>query len=99
MPKPLSAALIILILCCGGLTSYLIKYRVQDVQKELQAARLKLQTEEEAVRILEAEWAYLIRPERLQELQARYLQLVPYQAQQITSIDNLPVKVQQGAVQ
>ena len=75
-------------LVCAALAFglYLVKYAVQDVQNDLASRRAELASEREAIHLLNAEWAYLTRPERLEELQQKHLSL-----QTISSVQTVPV--------
>lgn len=72
---------------------YLVKYSVQDVQRELAARRMQLATEKESLHLLKAEWAYLNRPDRLRHLADRHLDLVPLDSRQINQVSVLPAAV------
>jgi hypothetical protein len=69
---------------------YLVKYSVQDVQRELAALKTNLATEKESLHLLSAEWAYLNRPDRLRQLADRHLDLVPLDSRQIDRVSVLP---------
>lgn len=69
---------------------YLVKYRVQDVAREVAASEQALKKERDAVHLLGAEWAYLNRPERLKQLSQRYLELQPVSSAQFVSFHALP---------
>ena len=70
---------------------YNLKYRIEDQQETRQSLRQEITNEEDAVRILRAEWSYLTQPERLQSLMARHLELDPLKASQIATFDDLPM--------
>lgn len=72
---------------------YLVKYSVQDVQRELAARKTELATEKETIHLLNAEWAYLNRPDRLRQLADRHLDLVPLDSRQINQVSVLPAAV------
>ncbi len=69
---------------------YLVKYSVQDVQREVAAVKRELAVEKESLHLLNAEWAYLNRPDRLRQLADRHLDLVPLDSKQINSVSVLP---------
>lgn len=69
---------------------YLVKYTVQDVQREVAGLKRELKTEKESLHLLNAEWAYLNRPERLRQLADRHLDLVPLDSRQIDQVRALP---------
>ena len=69
---------------------YLVKYSVQDVQTNVVTLRKDLATEKESLHLLNAEWAYLNRPDRLRQLADRHLDLVPLDSRQIGNMNVLP---------
>ena len=69
---------------------YLVKYSVQDVQRNVVTLRQDLATEKESLHLLNAEWAYLNRPDRLRQLADRHLDLVPLDSRQIENVNVLP---------
>lgn len=75
----------------AALGLYMVKYRVQHIKDEVAEVAREIEQEQEALHVLSAEWAYLTRPQRLQELSAKYLSLVPAQPVQMTSMDALPM--------
>ena len=68
---------------------YLVKYSVQDIQREVASARANLDREKESLHLLNAEWAYLNRPERLRRLADRHLDLVPLDSRRIEEVSAL----------
>lgn len=73
-----------------GYAMFQVKYQV--MQQEATLARLDKQIADgrEQVRVLTAEWSYLTRPERLQRLAARYLNLQGMSAAQIVDLSAVP---------
>lgn len=69
---------------------YLVKYSVQDVQREVATLKVNLAAEKESLHLLNAEWAYLNRPDRLRQLADRHLDLVPLESRQINHVSALP---------
>jgi cell division protein FtsL len=69
---------------------YLVKYSVQDVQRNVAAVKRDLAAERESLHLLKAEWAYLNRPERLRKLADRHLDLVPLDSRTINQVGVLP---------
>ncbi|PZP86825.1 MAG: cell division protein FtsL [Azospirillum brasilense] len=72
---------------------YLVKYTVQDVQRDVVALKTELAQERESLHLLNAEWAYLNRPERLRELSDRHLALAPMDSRQIQDVGVLPAAI------
>ena len=70
---------------------YLVKYSVQDVQTNVVTLKSQLASEKESLHLLNAEWAYLNRPDRLRQLSDRHLDLVPLDSRQIDKVSVLPV--------
>lgn len=69
---------------------YLVKYSVQNVQREVVAMKDNVAREKESLHLLKAEWAYLNRPDRLQRLASAHLDLVPLDAKKINDVAVLP---------
>ena len=69
---------------------YLVKYSVQGVQRDVATLKQQLATEKESLHLLNAEWAYLNRPDRLRQLADRHLDLVPLDSRQIEDINSIP---------
>lgn len=68
---------------------YQVKYQVRDVKKEFAQIDAQLQAENKALHVLKAEWVYLNRPARLQELSRKHLDLVPLAAEQMVDSNAL----------
>jgi hypothetical protein len=79
------------ILIFSGLLSaayalYLVKWEVRELKRDNAEIALAIEEQKQAIDMLNTEWAYLNRPERLKELSDKYLQLVPQEASQFTDI-------------
>ena len=70
---------------------YLVKYSVQDVQSNVVTLKTQLASEKESLHLLNAEWAYLNRPDRLRQLADRHLDLIPLDSRRIENVSVLPV--------
>jgi hypothetical protein len=93
MRRSLSVAAIILTaLMSYGL--YNMKYEVRRLEGRLGELKQTLASERQAVQVLRAEWAYLNRPDRLQKLSDRHLDLQPVQVGQMTDLHELPVRAE-----
>lgn len=85
IPRPRAMlSLVLFVAAASGL--YVVKYRVQAIQVEITALNKQLEQERESMRVVEAEWAYLSRPERIQRLSAEYLKLQPVQPSQMAGV-------------
>lgn len=67
-----------------------LKYEVHRLEGRLTAVREDIRREREAVHVLEAEWSYLNRPERIAALARRHLRLGPLEPAQVRSLEALP---------
>jgi len=63
---------LVLILLAGG-TLMKISYEVDAKEHELRHLNAQLAADEDSIRVLRAEWAYLNQPQRLEKLSAKYL--------------------------
>lgn len=67
-PKTMSVLLVIL----SGALLMVTSQFVQNLEREKRALQKQIQEEEQKIRYLEAEWAYLNRPDRLERLVVGY---------------------------
>lgn len=73
----------------GGM--YTVKYRVQGIESALVKTEAATISEQRQIRVLDAEWTYLNRPETLARMNARFLSLVPVTAKELrTSVNDIP---------
>ena len=70
--------------------TFLIQFKVEALQDEILQAENDISTFEDQIQMLEVEWVYLTRPERLRNLASRYLKDSGYVlASQIKSEEQL----------
>ena len=62
---------IVIVVSAFGL--YRVKYEVQSIRAQIIETNKELAQEQESLHVVAAEWAYLNRPERLQQLADKYL--------------------------
>ena len=67
---------LVLIAIAGG-ALFNVSYQVGRLEAEKRALDRAIAAEEQAIRVLRAEWAYLNQPSRLEPLAARYTDLAP----------------------
>lgn len=83
----------------AGAALYGISYEVQQMEAELAALEREIARERESIHTLEAEWAYLARPERIAELSDRFLPGMRHlAADRIARIDDLPFETLGGVL-
>lgn len=67
-------------------------YEVQALEDQLDALNRSIVMEQESIRVLRAEWAYLNQPSRLREMAEQYSVLAPVKPGQIiSSLDEIPM--------
>jgi hypothetical protein len=70
--------------------TFLIQFRVETLQDDMMKTENEIIAYEDEIQLLEVEWVYLTRPERLRVLASRYLQDNGYAlASQIKDADKL----------
>lgn len=86
--------LLILIVVSYGL--YNLKYEVEDLQDQANAYKAQMEEDRRSIKVLQAEWAYLTRPDRLQRLSGKFLSLEPTVAKQVGDVADLRLKPMEG---
>lgn len=76
-----------------GFAMFGVKYQVQALEDQLARTRRATLAEEHEIRVLDAEWAYLTRPETLDAMNRRFLSLAPLSTKQLhTTVADLPMR-------
>lgn len=88
--KYTALAVFLLVAVCIGL--FQVKYRVEGMRERADALALLYEEDAAAIRVLKTEWAYLTRPQRLQELAERFLPLQPVEARQLSALEALSLR-------
>lgn len=83
MTSRLSALVVLSLATALGVTLFITSEHVQRKEKDLAVIHDRLEHERDALRVLNAEWTYLNRPDRLEQLARTYLQLAPGTAAQV----------------
>ena len=81
--KRFAALFWLMLVVAAGFTTFKVKYAVQDIEDELNRVRKHTIAEQQEIRVLTAEWTYLNQPERLADLNRRFLSLVPVVPKQL----------------
>ena len=76
-----------------GFATFKVKYAVQDIEDELNKVRRHTIAEQQEIHILRAEWTALNQPERLAELNRRFLSLAAVAPKQLQrKIEDIPLR-------
>jgi len=75
----------------AGTGLFLLKYQVQAEERHLRELRKDIAGTEQSIHVLKAEWSYLNDPLRLRELAERHLAMHPMRANQMVTIDTVPM--------
>ena len=87
---------LILIFCLvlggSGTVLYMTKQSVDSRYDELRQLRTKISAAEERAAILEAEWAYVSRPDRILSLSGGLLSMRPISADRVLPLEAIPMR-------
>jgi hypothetical protein len=76
-----------------GLTTFMVTYSVQGLEDDLLRVQRQTAAEQQEIRVLDAEWTYLTKPGRLEELNQRFLALAPVSPQQLSrNVAEIPLR-------
>jgi hypothetical protein len=77
-----------------GFATFKIKYAVQDIEEELNRVRRQTVAEQQEIHVLRAEWTALNQPERLADLNRRFLSLAALSPKQLQRrIEEIPLRL------
>lgn len=88
----LSLPIWLLVIVVAGFCMFQVKFAVQELEARLDSANRQIQQDEDALRVLKAEWSYLNEPDRLADLNRRHLGLAPVSARQMVGLADLPLR-------
>ena len=77
-----------------GTTLYQVKTGIDERQDRLQRLEIRIADTKRDIAVLEAEWAYLSRPERVLTLSSDLLQMQPIGQDRILPIDAIPMRIE-----
>lgn len=85
--------LVWLVMASGvGYAVYQLKYEVIQLEGQLNRLNRRIATDQEAIRILKAEWSFLNQPQQLEGQAKRFLDLEPMMGRQFTDVAGIPNK-------
>jgi hypothetical protein len=73
-----------------GFATFKVKYAVQDIEEELNRVRKQTVIEHQEIHLLRAEWTTLNQPERLADLNRRFLSLAALAPKQLRAVPAPP---------
>ncbi len=83
----------LLLVVSAAVATFAVKYRVQALTDQLAQTTKAADAQERELRVLNAEWAYLNRPETLAQMNQRFLSLEPITTKQLqTAIADIPMR-------
>ena len=83
----------LILVAATGFAMFGVKYQVQGLEDELAGINRATAAQEHEIRVLDAEWAYLTRPETLETMNRQFLSLVPISTKQLhTTVADIPMR-------
>jgi len=86
-----------LLIVAAGIGAYMIKSHVIGKEQELRAILAQIEAERDRITVLEADWSYLTRPARIQQLSREMLSFAPVTPDRILTLDILEAAAAEGA--
>lgn len=80
-----------------GYAMFQVKYEVMQQEQTLAGISRQIVAGREQIRVLNAEWSYLTRPARLEDLSARFLHLSGMSSAQILPLSAIPERADTSA--
>ena len=81
------------VLASLGTTLYQVKTGIDERQAELRRVKAEIATTERDIAVLEAEWAFLSRPDRVMNLSASLLDMEPISQDRILPLEAIPMRL------
>ena len=79
-----------------GTTLYQVKTSIDERQDRLRSLKLSISKTKRDIAVLEAEWAYLSRPDRVMTLSNDLLQMGPISQDRILPLNAIPMRIDLG---
>ncbi len=83
------AILSLVLVTIAGVATYKIKTDVIDLEQQLRQIKAEINDEQDRITVLDADWSYLTRPARIQQLSKEMLAFAPIDPQRILTLDML----------
>lgn len=82
-----------IVLASLGTTLYQVKTGIDERQAELRRLQAEITTTQRDIAVLEAEWAFLSRPDRVMNLSASLLDMEPISRDRILPLEAIPMRL------
>ena len=82
-----------IVLASLGTTLYQVKTGIDERQAELRRLEAEIATTQRDIAVLEAEWAFLSRPDRVMNLSASLLDMEPISRDRILPLEAIPMRL------
>ena len=82
-----------IVLASLGTTLYQVKTDIDERQAELRRLQAEIATTQRDISVLEAEWAFLSRPDRVMNLSASLLDMEPISRDRILPLEAIPMRL------
>ena len=85
------------VLASLGTTLYQVKTGIDERQAELRRLQANIVRTQRDISVLEAEWAFLSRPDRVMNLSTSLLDMKPISRDRVLPLDAIPMRLQADA--
>ena len=85
-----------IVLASLGTTLYQVKTGIDERQAKLRRLQAEIATSQRDIAVLEAEWAFLSRPDRVMNLSASLLDMEPISRDRILPLEAIPMRLLAG---
>ena len=82
------------VLASFGSTLYQVKTGIDERQAELRRLQANIVTTQRHILVLEAEWAFVSRPDRVMNLSTSLLDMKPISRDRVLPLDAIPMRLQ-----
>ena len=82
-----------IVLASLGTTLYQVKTGIDERQAELRRLQAEIATTQRDIAVLEAEWAFLSRPDRVMNLSTSLLDMKPISRDRILPLEAIPMRL------
>ena len=82
-----------IVLASLGTTLYQVKTGIDERQAQLRRLKAEIATTQRDIAVLEAEWAFLSRPDRVMNLSASLLDMEPISRDRILPLEAIPMRL------